>query len=341
MFLALAYLISRCSLAQFIASMESYSLQFDPGAFGTPEDWNSRVAYATWNRRQAQHYEPGSFPVSPSERLADFYTLLDCRSDREGLPLSRRFGPALEVESNWFRLPWLSSGGDGVIDALESEGWVRAWHGTKLEALYSQIYFGRLFSSSSVQQGERFFSGSPGVYLHKDSTKHKAGHYMRFVQLAPSRQFFAIKWEVRTHRNYRVTVSRQTDQWVQQPNSVILVALWVCSCHLTEMKGGLEFSPAWHPLLEANPYWPQTAARAAQEDQPLNPAGTFAEQLPMPRPPISPCPAVPQLGPRYVAGTFDWHFGEDGQAPPEVRQLYKEACRAMSNLNFPGSFTDT
>ena len=35
-FLALAYLISRCSLAQFIASMESYSLQFDPGAFGIP-----------------------------------------------------------------------------------------------------------------------------------------------------------------------------------------------------------------------------------------------------------------------------------------------------------------
>ena len=73
-FLALAYLISRCSLAQFIASMVSYSLHFDPGAFGTPEDWNSRAAYATWNRRQAQHYEPGSFPVSPSERLADFYT---------------------------------------------------------------------------------------------------------------------------------------------------------------------------------------------------------------------------------------------------------------------------
>ena len=76
-FLALAYLISRCSLAQVIASMESYSLQFDPEAFGTPEDWNSRAAYATWNRRQAQHYEPGSFPVSPSERLADFYTLLE------------------------------------------------------------------------------------------------------------------------------------------------------------------------------------------------------------------------------------------------------------------------
>jgi hypothetical protein len=217
---------------------------------------------------------------------------------------------------------------------------VRAWHGTKLEALYSQIYFGRLVSSTSAQLGERFFSGSPGVYLHKDSTRHKAGHYMRFVQLVPSRQLFAIKWEVRTHRNYRVAVSRRTDQWAQRPNSVILVALWVCSCHLSEMEGGLEVSLAWRPLLEANPYWPQTAARAAQEDQLLNPAGTFAEQLPMPRPPISSCPAVPQLGPRYVAGFFDWHFGEDGQAPLEVRHLYKEACRAMRNLKFSDSFAD-
>ena len=36
--------------------------------------------------------------------------------------------------------------------------------------------------------GERFSTGSPGVYLHKDSTKHKAEHYIRFVQL-PSLQF--------------------------------------------------------------------------------------------------------------------------------------------------------
>ena len=117
--------------------MVSYSLQFDPHAFGTPEDLNARSSYATWNRRQALQYEPGPFLVTPCERLSDFYTFLDCRSDSEGLPLSRRFGSALEVEPQWFRLQWLPAGGDAVLDALESEGWVRAWHGTKLEALYS------------------------------------------------------------------------------------------------------------------------------------------------------------------------------------------------------------
>ena len=54
--------------------MVPYSLQFDPEAFGSPEDWNARVAYATWNRRQAQQFEPGPFPFTPCERLADFYT---------------------------------------------------------------------------------------------------------------------------------------------------------------------------------------------------------------------------------------------------------------------------
>ena len=172
--------------------MESYNLQFIAEAFGTLEDWNSRSAYAIWNSRQAQHYEPGPFTFSPTERLADFYTFLDCRSDSEGLPVSRCFGPALEVEPHWFRLQWLPAGGDAVINAFQMEGWARAWHGTKLEALCSQIYFGRLFSSSSAQLGERFFTGSPGVYFHKDSTRHKAGHYMQFDQFEPSRQFFSI-----------------------------------------------------------------------------------------------------------------------------------------------------
>ena len=54
--------------------MEPYSLQFDPEAFGSPEDWNARAAYVTWNRRQAQQFVPGPFPITPSERLADFYT---------------------------------------------------------------------------------------------------------------------------------------------------------------------------------------------------------------------------------------------------------------------------
>ena len=31
--------------------MEPYTLQFDPEAFGTPQDWNASAASVTWNRR--------------------------------------------------------------------------------------------------------------------------------------------------------------------------------------------------------------------------------------------------------------------------------------------------
>ena len=184
------------------------------------------------------------------------------------------------------------------------------------------------------------FTGSPGVYLQKDSTKHKVEHYMRFVQLVPSLLFFAIKWEVWTHRNYRVTVSRQTDQWAQQPNSVILVALWVCSCHHGDMEGGMSLSLAWHPLLEANPVWPQAAARAELEDAVFRPVDTFSAQSPRNQAVTSASATVMQGSSVCTVGSFEWHFGDHGEALVQVRQLYKEACHGMSNLKFSDDFTD-
>ena len=53
--------------------MEPYILQFDPEAFGTPQDWNASAASVTWNRRLAFHDVPGPFPITPAARLADFY----------------------------------------------------------------------------------------------------------------------------------------------------------------------------------------------------------------------------------------------------------------------------
>ena len=51
---------------------------------------------------------------------------------------------------------------------------------------------------------ETFFRGSLGVYLHKDSTSRKAEHYLRFVQQRVPGMFDAIKWEVRTRREFAV-----------------------------------------------------------------------------------------------------------------------------------------
>ena len=48
------------------------------------------------------------------------------------------------------------------------------------------------------------------------------------------------------------------------------------------MESGSYLSPSWHPLLEANPFWPEAATRAAQEDAQLLPTEvTRAQYLPV------------------------------------------------------------
>ena len=39
------------------------------------------------------------------------------------------------------------------------EGWQRAWHGAKVEALYNNAYFGRLLESKSASRGEKVSAG--------------------------------------------------------------------------------------------------------------------------------------------------------------------------------------
>ena len=72
----------------------------------------------------------------------------------------------------------------------------RAWHETKLEALYPVAFYGRLLASRQENNGERYFPGPPRIYLHEDGTQRKADHYSRFVQLLPRGIFYAVNLEV-------------------------------------------------------------------------------------------------------------------------------------------------
>ena len=91
-------------------------------------------------------------------------------------------------------------------------------------------------------------------------------------------------------------------------------------------------SLAWHPLLEANPFWPQAAQRAEQEDVELHPVDTWSANRPKRLVVTSANAPVLSLGHEAAEGSFEWHFGDHGHALPQVRQLFKEACHAMSNL---------
>ena len=147
------------------------------------------------------------------------------RFRHDGKPLTELLGVPVPSSEGRFRAQWLGLC-DGEDRLLQYQGWVRAWHGTKLEALYCTMCEGALRPSSSEDKGERFFTGAPGVYAHKDATQHKADNYTRFVQLCPAGFFFAAKWEARVDRHELVRPPQQTGQLVQKSSGVRLAALW-------------------------------------------------------------------------------------------------------------------
>eukprot|EP00928_Gymnodinium_smaydae_P079890 TRINITY_DN63721_c0_g1_i1.p1 TRINITY_DN63721_c0_g1~~TRINITY_DN63721_c0_g1_i1.p1 ORF type:complete len:508 (+),score=44.97 TRINITY_DN63721_c0_g1_i1:42-1526(+) len=246
-------------------AFDSYDVpRFLDEAKGTPMHWNSTKPLI-WGRRVKNMQcfaEHGTSRLFESvHRLEHFLRL---RLDADGVPIRDKLGKAdFEPHSfGWFRYPWLpyeAAGGDGALPETSPgpyggglSDWKRAWHGCKMEGLYSIMYHGRLLGSRDAERGDRFFERAPGVYVHKDATCHKTGNYFRFVPLFQDGVFWAALWEVMVDRSDRVAVSG-TDQWVQQERSVRLRNLWLVGCDYQHMQNGWEVTEKWDPLLEANP----------------------------------------------------------------------------------------
>ena len=183
------------------------------------------------------------------------------RRNAASQPLTNMFGIPVEFPDQWWRLSWLPFTCAAEETIAKQSSWERAWHGTKLEALYAIAYHGIILESSDETQGERFLTNGKGGYLHGDANRHKIGCYSRFVQLIPNGLYFAIHWEVRTDRKSRVTSARRTDQWIQPMQSVQLAALWVCVRDAMQMVDASPFSPMWIPALEASPFSSGVRAR--------------------------------------------------------------------------------
>lgn len=198
---------------------------YDTRACGTVAEWNSLDNIVNWGKKGTRWFaESPDAAVDVNEAIAFFYK----RKGPQGHPVSELLGRPESKENGWFRVPWKAFDESALPvaciheDAVEpgKADWQRAWHGTKFEALYSIMYHGGLMASDSSRKGARFKDTSPGVYLHKDFTKHKAENYMRFVPLCQNNVFWAAKWEVRVDRSDRVMVSKPTDQWVQKERSI-------------------------------------------------------------------------------------------------------------------------
>ena len=115
--------------------------------------------------------------------------------------------------------------------------WKRAWHGSKIEALYSIMSHQEINSSEDEGRGHRFLENKPGVYCFGDDLRSKAAYYARYVPLFRDGTFWSVTWELRVDRSRRVSVKR-SDQWAQPEDTVEMVALWVTAKAGKDMVSG-------------------------------------------------------------------------------------------------------
>ena len=181
---------------------------------------------------------------------------LECAPMQLGSRSSRSWAPPTAMDEGWHRLPLVA------FDADACQGWERAWHGCKVEAVYSILYHGQLVESRGLP-GERLLEGAPGVYTHRDCLSHKAHNYIRFVSLCGDGTFWAAKWELRANLADKVKTPSKTDQLVVRAKGVQLVALWVCGRAAADMQSGDEVNIQWNPKMEANPASEEMSMRLA------------------------------------------------------------------------------
>ena len=253
---------------------------FDPAAHGRPSDWNDKRARLFWGRSAKRRFKDAPAAVQPD--VNTILELLRTRLGADGRPVLDLLGPPVAQGDGWTSFARLGFTAEEQA-SLEEKGWERAWHGCKFEAVYSILYHGQLHESRDQEQGDRFLSGAPGVYVHKEGTSQKAENYIRFTPLCGDGVFWAAKWELRVDREDRVIVPRKTDQWVQRARSVHLAALWVCGRAKEDMREGDAVSQRWVPELEANPadgIWKHRAAVERQAN--ATPDNGAAELAPQP-----------------------------------------------------------
>ena len=236
----------------------SVGLAFNPECYGTPLEWNHGERH-WWSKKTMRRFPSTGGRSSVSiEPVLEFLRVREQANGKPVLDVLHVHNMPVETHNGmWFRFPWEAFPGVDMLPTKSTGGagdadWQRAWHGCKLEALYSIMYHGKLAASCSTVLGHVFFKDAPGVYAHKDKTAHKASDYVRYVPLCQDGEFFATVWELYVDRSDCVRKQR-TDQWVQKERSVKLAALWVVCLPQNELRLGYEVTLSWNPLHEANP----------------------------------------------------------------------------------------
>ena len=113
---------------------------------------------------------------------ASMMNFLRKRYGPDGNSVLDRLGQVVPQQNGWFRMAWLDYDHDTEA-ALSRAGWETAFHGSKMEALYSILYHGQLLESKDESRGERMLEDASGVYLHNEESAGSVSYYARFSHL--------------------------------------------------------------------------------------------------------------------------------------------------------------
>jgi hypothetical protein len=150
---------------------------FDDEARGAPEIWNQMHNVHTWGKKSRWY-----FTKVPDARVdvTKFVKFLKLRRTKGRRPISSLVMSPLPQADGWWRMGWKAfqenptTSSSSTGPAVEHD-WQKAWHGCKIQALYSIMYHGELRAFGKHKD--------EGVYCHKSGTAVKANNYSRFTPL--------------------------------------------------------------------------------------------------------------------------------------------------------------
>ena len=172
-------------------------------------------------------YFPQASPRLAADRNSDVHYLssddtFGCASSRMSpsqwnfMHKTRNMGHLLgdpeKKKNDWFRFPWKAYDEKECTDP-QSE-WKRAWHGCNSEELEFIMYNGKLLLPDVPDDNDNH--QTHGIYCYSDGIVNWHGR--------------SIWWELQVDRAYGRDLRTKkctNQQWIQDPRSVRLVALWL------------------------------------------------------------------------------------------------------------------
>ena len=153
-----------------------------------------------WGKSARRKLECHQFPAGAPD-INVVLAFLGQRLGPAGVAILSSLGPPIRHSRGWYRLARCEY--PQQQDELAALGWVRAWHGTRFEAVFSTLCQGRLYDSRDARRGELMVQDVPGIYTYPDGACQKAGHHARFVRLGYDGVFWSAMWELYVDREQR------------------------------------------------------------------------------------------------------------------------------------------